>query len=214
MRLGRASWIGAPASADDAPDSWLKVGDDAPLRLVFEDRRRADAKETIRKLSALGLGVEMLSGDRNAAAENVAVALGLADWRAGLSPRDKIERLEQLRAAGKKVAMIGDGLNDAPSLAAAHASLSPGTAADASQAAADFVYQGDGVAPIVEAVRMARAARRRVIENFAFAALYNACAAPLAAMGLVTPLIAAIAMSGSSMIVTLNALRLAGGRRI
>ena len=213
IRLGRASWIGAPASADDATETWLKVGDAAPLRLVFEDRLRADAKETIRKLSALGLGVEMLSGDRNAAAEKIAAALGLAGWRAELSPRDKIEHLEQLRAAGKKVAMVGDGLNDAPSLAAAHASLSPGTAADASQAAADFVYQGDGVAPLVEAVRMARAARRRVIENFAFAALYNACAAPLAAMGLVTPLIAAIAMSGSSMIVTLNALRLAGGRR-
>jgi Cu2+-exporting ATPase len=155
----------------------------------------------------------MLSGDRETAARKAASDLGVATWRAGLSPKDKIAHLEQLRAEGRKVAMVGDGLNDAPSLAAAHASLSPGTAADASQAAADFVYQGEGVAPIVEAIAVARSTRRRVIENFAFAALYNACAVPLAAMGMVTPLIAAIAMSGSSMIVTLNALRLAGGRR-
>jgi len=110
--------------------------------------------------------------------------------------------------------MVGDGLNDAPSLAGAHASLSPGTAADASQAAADFVYQGSGLHPIVDAVSFSCSARRRVVENFAFAAAYNACAVPLAAFGLVTPLIAAIAMSGSSMIVTLNALRIgAGGAR-
>lgn len=155
----------------------------------------------------------MLSGDRQAATAKVASDLGVANWRAQLSPRGKIDHLERLRADGRIIAMVGDGLNDAPSLAGAHASLSPGTAADATQAAADFVYQGDGVLPIIEAVIVSRASRRRVLENFVFAAAYNALAMPLAAMGLVTPLIAAVAMSGSSMIVTLNALRLAGGRR-
>lgn len=213
VRLGRAKWVGAPAVDDTSQEAWIRIGDAAPRRLRFEDRQRTDAHETVRRLEGLGLDVEMLSGDREAAAAKVASGLGVTSWRAGLSPREKIDHLDQLRAEGRKIAMVGDGLNDAPSLAGAHASLSPGTAADASQAAADFVYQGDGVAPIVEAIKVARASRQRVIENFAFAALYNACAMPLAAMGLVTPLIAAIAMSGSSMIVTLNALRLAGGRR-
>lgn len=213
VRLGRAAWVGAPAAKDASQEAWIRIGVAEPIRFLFEDRRRTDAHETVRRLEDLGLDVEMLSGDRDAAAAKIASGLGVTSWRASLSPKEKIDHLDQLRAEGRKIAMVGDGLNDAPSLAGAHASLSPGTAADASQAAADFVYQGDGVAPIVEAIKIARAARRRVIENFAFAALYNACAMPLAAMGLVTPLIAAIAMSGSSMIVTLNALRLAGGRQ-
>ncbi len=198
-KFGRAAFVGAAEADDAAQEAWLKLGDAAPIRFRFEDRLRADAAETIRRLNDLGLEVEMLSGDRAPAAKKVADALGLKHWRAGLSPKEKTERLDALREAGGKIAMVGDGLNDAPSLAGAHASLSPGTAADASQAAADFVYQGEGLSPIVEAVTVSRSARRRVIENFAFAALYNALAVPLAAMGLVTPLIAAVAMSGSSM---------------
>ena len=214
-RLGRAAWVGAPEdNGDDAQETWLKLGDAAPVRFRFEDRLREDARETVEKLEKLGLEVEMLSGDRKAAAASIAERLGIRAWRAELQPQDKIARLDALKEKGVRVAMVGDGLNDAPSLAGAHASFSPGTAADASQAAADYVYQGDGLAPIAETVVVARAARRRMIENFAFAALYNACAVPLAALGHVTPLIAAVAMSGSSIIVTLNALRLsAGGRR-
>ncbi|MEK7265507.1 MAG: heavy metal translocating P-type ATPase [Pseudomonadota bacterium] len=213
IRLGRAAWVGAPSADDASQESWIRIGDAAPIRFQFEDRQRSDAADAIRRLEGLGLKVEMLSGDREAAAAKVASSLGIETWRAELSPHGKIEQLERLRAEGRIIAMVGDGLNDAPSLACAHASLSPGTAADATQAAADFVYQGESVSPIVEAVIVSRASRRRVIENFAFAAAYNALAMPLAAMGLVTPLIAALAMSGSSMIVTLNALRLAGGRR-
>jgi len=213
IRLGRAAFVRAPFADDPSQECWIRIGDNAPVRFRFEDRLRGDAAETIRRLESLGLTIEMLSGDREVAASKVASDLGIGNWRAGLSPQAKIQRLEKLRAEGRKIAMVGDGLNDAPSLAGAHASLSPGTAADASQAAADFVYQGEGVAPIIEAVIVSRAARQRVVENFVFAAAYNALAMPLAALGLVTPLIAAIAMSGSSMIVTLNALRLAGGRR-
>ncbi|MCB2096142.1 MAG: cadmium-translocating P-type ATPase [Parvularculaceae bacterium] len=214
VKLGRAAFVGAARSEDDVQESWLKIGDQAPIRLEFEDRVRRDAADTIMQLRQLGLGVQMLSGDRAPAAQKAAALLGIDDWRAEVTPKDKTAHLEALRLEGKRVGMVGDGLNDAPSLAGAHASLSPGTAADASQAAADFVYQGSGLHPIVDAVSFSCSARRRVVENFAFAAAYNACAVPLAAFGLVTPLIAAIAMSGSSMIVTLNALRIgAGGAR-
>jgi Cu2+-exporting ATPase len=104
--------------------------------------------------------------------------------------------------------MVGDGLNDAPALAAAYVSASPGTALEASQAAADFVLQGEDLEPLLEAIDVAKAAQARALENLRFSALYNVIAAPLAAAGFLTPLIAALAMSGSSLIVTLNALRL------
>lgn len=214
-RLGRGDWVGATAPTDNATSTevWFQHGQAKPIRFIFEDTLRNDANDVIGALADRNLKSEMLSGDRKGAARRVADKLELDEWRGELSPQDKIARLEALSSEGVKVAMVGDGLNDAPSLARAHASLSPGTAADASQAAADFVYQGDSLAPIIEAVDVSRKARRRVLENFAFAAAYNACAVPLAALGHVTPLIAAIAMSGSSMIVTLNALRLASRRQ-
>lgn len=214
-RLGRAAWLGAADAEGETPETWFKRGDAPPVRFVFDDQLRRDARETVDALKARGLSVLMLSGDRDRPAARIAAQLGGVDWHAPLKPQQKTDYIARLAAAGAKVAMVGDGLNDAPSLAAAHASLSPGGAADASQAAADFVYQGDRLAPVVAAFDTARRAKRRVLENFAFAALYNACAVPLAAFGLVTPLIAALAMSGSSVIVTLNALRLAGpaGRR-
>lgn len=216
-RFGQAAWVGAASAAGDddlgASEAWFRLGDGDPVRFSFEDGLRADAAETISTLKERGLVVELLSGDREAAARRVAETLGVHDWRAEVSPQEKIARLETLKQSGLKAAMVGDGLNDTPALAGAHVSLSPGAAADASQAAADFVYQGESIAPIVEALDVSRSARRRVLENFAFAALYNLCAVPLAAFGFVTPLIAAIAMSGSSMIVTLNALRLSARKK-
>ncbi|HXZ68667.1 MAG TPA: HAD-IC family P-type ATPase, partial [Alphaproteobacteria bacterium] len=146
--------------------------------------------------------------------KHVAAELGIAEWRARQTPMEKTAYLADLEKEGRRVLMIGDGLNDAPSLAGAFVSMSPGTAADAAQAAADFVFQGERLGPIVEALRVARRARSRVFENFLFAAVYNMCAIPLAVLGLVTPFIAAIAMSSSSLIVTLNALRLAGGTKV
>jgi len=213
LRLGSADWVGAPVTNDVSLETWFCRGDSAPVRLQFEDAPHKDAWRVVEELTARGVPSELLSGDREPSVMTVAKSLGLATYRAGVSPHEKAARLSELSVAGVKAAMVGDGLNDAPSLAHAHVSLSPGTAADASQAAADFVYLGQGLSPIVEALDVSRKARRRVIENFAFAAFYNACAIPLAVFGFVTPLIAALAMSGSSTVVTLNALRLADWRR-
>jgi P-type Cu2+ transporter len=210
MRLGRAAWVGV-ADEGGATHLWFKKGTAAPVCFAFDDRVKADAASTVAALSARGLSVEMLSGDRNAPAQAVAREAGIATWRALSDPKQKTERLEALRAQGHKALMVGDGLNDAAALALAHVSISPASAAQASQAAADMVLQGDGLASIAEAIDVARAARRLVFQNFAFAAAYNALAVPLAAAGLVTPLIAAVAMSASSLIVMLNALRLARG---
>jgi Cu2+-exporting ATPase len=206
-RLGRAEWVGATAQAGEASEAWYRRVGAPPARFLFDDEWRADARATVDALKRRGYAVLMLTGDVEAPAKRIADALGIG-YAARLTPAGKIERLKSLAANGARIAMIGDGLNDAPALAAAHASMSPGTAADASQAASDFVYQGERLAPILEAIDVACKARRRMLENFAFAALYNLFAAPLAAFGFVTPLVAALAMSGSSIIVTLNALRL------
>ncbi len=210
LRLGRAAWAGT-IDAGEATHLWFRKGNAEPVCFMFEDRLKSDAATAVAALRTRGLEVEMLSGDRDAPAEAIAHAAGITAWRALNDPKQKTERLEALRASGHKALMVGDGLNDAAALASAHVSISPASAAQASQAAADMVLQGDALAPIAEAVDVARAARRLVFQNFAFSAAYNALAVPLAAAGLVTPLIAAIAMSASSLIVMLNALRLSRG---
>jgi Cu2+-exporting ATPase len=173
---------------------------------------RPDVVEVVRSLRDRGLDLCILSGDRAESVAPVAKALGIESWQAGLKPADKIARIEEWKAHGCRVAMIGDGLNDAPSLAAAHLSLSPISAADLTQAQADAVFLGEKLKPVLDAITIARRARSRMTENLGLAMIYNAIAVPVAIAGAVTPLIAALAMSASSLIVTLNALR-AGGRR-
>ncbi len=210
MRIGRRTFA-APQCADandGAAELWFASGDAPPVRFAFTDALRADAAQTIAALRQRGIAVELISGDRPVAVEAAAREAGIEHWVASASPSDKTARLAALRAAGKKVLMVGDGLNDAAALAAAHASASPGTALEASQAASDLVLQGAALMPLVEAIDVAKMARARALENLRFSALYNVIAAPLAAAGLLTPLIAALAMSGSSLVVTLNALRL------
>jgi Cu2+-exporting ATPase len=140
-----------------------------------------------------------------------AAALGIDAWRAEIDPIGKGRRLVELQAAGHRVLMVGDGINDAPALATAFVSLSPASAADLSQAAADAVFQGDRLAPVLELISIARQSQRIACQNLAVALLYNALAVPAAIAGLVTPLIAAVAMSSSSLLVIGNALRLARG---
>jgi Cu2+-exporting ATPase len=208
-RLGSAEWVGIADGPGDAPATlWFRRGTDAPIPFQFADALRADAESVVATLRNAGYAVELLSGDRPQAVAAAANAAGIDTWRAGVRPDGKIARLHALSAAGRKVLMIGDGLNDAPALAAGHASLSPASAADISQTAADAVFQGDLLGPILETMAVARRARAMSLQNFAIALSYNALCVPLAMAGYVTPLIAALAMSASSIAVTGNALRL------
>lgn len=168
---------------------------------------RPGAAETVRAMTQLGLDILILSGDRAKAVEPVSVALGVSQWRAGLTPADKVAVIETLKHEGSKVLMVGDGLNDAPSLAAASVSMSPISAADLSQAQADAVFLGQSLAPVLSTIRAARRARAIMRQNLWLAIVYNTIAVPVAMAGLITPLIAAAAMSGSSILVTLNAMR-------
>jgi Cu2+-exporting ATPase len=181
---------------------------------AIEQSVRADAAAAIATLRAMNLDLQILSGDRPGAVAPVAWSLGIDNWRGGLKPADKVAALDALRAEGRRVLMVGDGINDAPSLAAAYVSMSPITAADLSQAQADAVFTGEKLAPIAEAVSTARRARVLMRQNLWLAVIYNLIAVPIAIAGLVTPLIAAAAMSGSSILVTLNALRLPGDGRV
>ena len=180
--------------------------------IEIAQRLRPDAVEVVRSLRERGLDLCILSGDRAGSVAPVAKALGIEGWQAELKPADKIARIEEWKAHGCRVAMVGDGLNDAPSLAAAHVSLSPISAADLTQAHADAVFLGEQLKPVLDAITVASRARSLMTENLGLAMIYNAIAVPVAIAGAVTPLIAALAMSGSSLLVTLNALR-AGGRR-
>jgi Cu2+-exporting ATPase len=177
---------------------------------AIQQALRSDAAETVRGLKALGLDVEILSGDRPSPVAEAARSLGVETFHAGMTPADKIHHLKALAAKGHKVLMVGDGLNDAPALAAAHVSLSPVTAVHLTQAAADAVFLGSKLAPVLAAVGLSRRARGLMIQNLWLAVVYNAIAVPLAIAGYATPLVAALAMSGSSVIVTLNALRAQG----
>jgi Cu2+-exporting ATPase len=207
-RLGAAAWCGVDAALGESAPVWYRAGDGTKVGFNFEDRLRPDAGEVVGRLQNAGYAAELLSGDRAAAVECAAAGSAIRNWKAGQLPADKIARLEELKTQGRKVLMVGDGLNDAPALAAAHASLSPASAADISQTAADAVVQGDRLAPVLETLAVACAARRMAFQNFAIALGYNCVFVPLAVVGLVTPLIAAIAMSASSIAVTANAVRL------
>ena len=189
----------------------LRIGG-AAQTITFTDPLRADAAATLAALRAEGITASILSGDRAAPVAAAAQALGL-EAQAEASPQAKLAALEALKSAGHRPLMVGDGLNDGPALAAAHASIAPGTASDASQQAADAVFIGEALMPVALAVRVARKTMRIVRENFAFSIAYNLLAVPLALTGLVTPLIAAIAMSVSSLVVVANSLRLAGAAK-
>jgi P-type Cu2+ transporter len=211
--LGRPSYCDAESAAAVVatvhPDASLMAFCNGERTVIFaiQQALRSDAGETIERLKALGLNIEILSGDRGTAVANAARALGIATFSANLAPADKIRRIERLKAEGRKVLMVGDGLNDAPALAAAYASVSPVTAVHLTQTAADAVFLGSRLAPVLDAVAVSRKARSLMVQNLWLAVIYNAVAVPLAIAGYATPLVAALAMSGSSLIVTLNALR-------
>ena len=210
IRLGSQRWCGVEREKDDqtGPELWLATPDGRRVRFSFEDAPRQDSAGVVAALEDRGLGTALLSGDRPMTVGDVAKQLGIERWQAGCTPADKVERLERLADEGERVLMVGDGLNDAAALAAAHVSLSPASAIDISQAAADAVFQGERLAPVTEVLGTARRASRLVRQNLALALGYNLITIPLAVAGMVTPLIAAVCMSASSLIVVGNALRL------
>ena len=207
-RLGSAEWAGATQECDTVARLYYRDAAGNISTFTFADDLRDDADQTVSRLLAAGLDVQLLSGDRPGPVREIAGKAGIADWMAGCKPDEKVEHLARLRDAGKKTLMAGDGLNDSPALTAAQASMSPSTAADIAQTAADVIVLGRSLAPVADTLIVAKAAKRLAMENFALAITYNAIFVPLAMAGLVTPLIAAVAMSLSSITVTANALRL------
>jgi Cu2+-exporting ATPase len=209
IRLGSRVWCGLEGACDgDGPELWLARPDRPPVRFAFRDQLRSDAAAVVAQLKRRGLQVELLSGDRAPVVAGVAQRVGIARWRAGCTPADKAGRLERLAAEGRRVLMVGDGLNDAPALAGAYVSASPSSAADVSQTAADAVFQGERLGPVVELLDVARKTDRLIRQNVALALIYNLITVPIAIVGLVTPLVAALCMSASSLLVVGNALRL------
>ncbi|MFN3687225.1 heavy metal translocating P-type ATPase [Salinarimonas sp.] len=217
LRLGSPAFCGAEIEAaialaedPDATAIAIRRGDRVAV-VTLRQTLKVDAAETVAALKAQGLHVMIVSGDRAGPVARAASAVGIADWHAGAKPADKTAIIEALKAQGRHVLMVGDGLNDAPALAAAHASLSPISASHIAQTCADAIVLGERLAPVSEAVRLSRRALRIMRENLWISTIYNLIAVPIAVAGFVTPLIAALAMSGSSVIVTVNALRAQGG---
>ncbi|WP_048649291.1 cation-translocating P-type ATPase [Nitratireductor soli] len=209
-RLGRAKWaLQDTCAAGTALSGTVLVQNGRTLaEFRFEDQLRPGAAPALLHLGEQGIGMEIMSGDSQAQVDAVADRLGIAARAAGVLPGEKLARMEALAAAGRKVLMVGDGLNDAPALAAAHVSMAPATAADIGRNAADFVFLRDNLLAVPLARDIALRAGRLIRQNFALAVGYNLLAVPIAVSGHVTPLVAAVAMSLSSLIVIGNALRL------
>ncbi|WP_372573343.1 heavy metal translocating P-type ATPase [Ruegeria jejuensis] len=206
VRLGRAAWVAAEPGAQTA--AWLAVGTETPRAFLFHDALRPGAAEAVTALQQAGKDVRLISGDTRPAVEALADRLGINTWQAEALPADKALRVRDLTDQGHKVLMVGDGLNDTAALAAAHVSISPASALDAARVASDIVLLGHDLSPLADACATAVKATRRIRENFRIATVYNVIAVPLAVAGFATPLIAALAMSASSITVSLNALRL------
>lgn len=205
VRLGRADWVGAPPL--DVTATYLRIGEETHA-FGFEDRIRPGAEAAIAAFKSQGKALYLISGDTLGAVESLARRLGIDHWTAAALPDDKLSLVKDLAEQGRHVLMLGDGLNDTAALAAAYVSVSPASALDAARVASDIVLLGQNMAPIADALRIASQARRRIVENFLISGGYNIVAVPLALVGLATPLAAALAMSLSSITVTLNALRL------
>lgn len=208
-RLGRPGWAGP---AGDNASIVFRIDGHPAWSIGVADQPRADAAAAVMLLAAQGLAPEILSGDTAGVVDALVARLAIPG-HARLTPQDKYAMVRASEDAGHRVLMVGDGINDGPALKAAFVSMAPATASDVGQMAADLVFLGDRLAPVPIAVSAARRTMRIVAQNFALAIGYNLLAVPLAIAGLVTPLIAALAMSGSSLIVVANAMRLRNAAR-
>jgi P-type Cu2+ transporter len=204
-RLGRAVWVGAEGVPETA--TYLRIGDAAPMALRFADSLRPGADQAVEELRAMGKRLILISGDADAAVRAFAARLGIDEVISEALPEDKARRVAELAGEGRKVLMVGDGLNDTAALAAAHVSISPASALDAARVASDIVLMNRDLGALGDAARTAVKARARIRENFRISGAYNIVAVPIALLGFATPLAAALAMSLSSVTVSLNALR-------
>ncbi|KQR69381.1 cation-translocating P-type ATPase [Rhizobium sp. Leaf341] len=210
-RLGKASWV-SPEGHSEASGTVLGRDGVVAARFAFSDKLRSGASRAVQGLREQGVTPEILSGDTSASVGMVASSLRIERAASDLLPAEKVRRLQQLAGSGTKTLMVGDGINDAPAMMAAHVSMAPATAADIGRNAADFVFLHESLDAVPHALDVAGQAERLVKQNFALAVGYNVLAVPLAIMGHVTPLLAALAMSGSSILVIANAMRLGVGR--
>ncbi|MCQ4278058.1 cadmium-translocating P-type ATPase [Pseudomonas stutzeri] len=215
LRIGQPDFvaIGYAGAAPEIPGKegqWLLLGDtQGPLAwLVLNDRLRDDAPALLQACRSRGWDTVLLSGDSSPMVGEIAQQLGISDAHGGMTPTDKLTHLQRLQADGRRVLMIGDGVNDAPVLAAADISVAMGSATDLAKTSADAVLLSNRLDSLVQAFSVARRSRRIIIENLTWASLYNGLILPFAAIGWVTPLWAALGMSASSLLVVLNALRL------
>ncbi|MGA4321085.1 heavy metal translocating P-type ATPase [Ectopseudomonas hydrolytica] len=215
LRIGEATFVCA-LSGQAVPSiagehgQWLLLGDEqGPLAwFVLDDRLRDDAAQLIAAARARGWNIHLLSGDSSPMVGEVARQLGIEDARGGLTPDAKLAVLKQLHGEGRRVLMLGDGVNDVPVLAAADISVAMGSASDLAKTSADAVLLSNRLGSLVDGLKLAKRTRRIIIENLAWATLYNGLVLPFAALGWITPIWAAVGMSLSSLLVVLNALRL------
>jgi len=211
-RLGRLDFVAGDCSAvrhdEDTTNVYLGTDGRVVARFDLDDALRPDAAATLQQLRQLGLTLALVSGDNPKPVRRVAASLGIADDHAGCTPEDKLEIIRAAQRSGEVVVMVGDGINDAPVLAGADASVAPVHGALLAQTSADVVLLGDSLSPVATAIVLARRTMKIVKQNLIWAIVYNATALPLAALGYVPPWAAAIGMSASSLIVVLNALRL------
>ena len=209
FRLGSPKWALA-GNRSSVPCDVTALSRDGELLEVFRfrDRIRPRASEAIATLRRMGLSVEMISGDAFLPVQQVAISLGIDRFISGAKPAEKVAHLTTLAEGGHRALMVGDGLNDAPALSTAHVSMAPASASHIGRNAASFVFLRPTLDAVPHAIAVARRAQSLVRQNLAFAVIYNAAAIPFAALGYVTPLTAALAMSGSSLLVVANSLRI------
>ncbi|MEJ5082922.1 MULTISPECIES: cation-translocating P-type ATPase [unclassified Ochrobactrum] len=214
-RLGKREWAdrNTNAALSDGPETCLSINGMLVETFRFEDQPREDAAAAIGTLKRNGLKLEIISGDKLPAVKKLAAYLGVDQYRGEVLPADKSELVQGLAADGRKVLMVGDGLNDAPALVAAHVSMAPATAADIGRNAADFVFLRESLSAVPLAFAVSKEAGRLISQNFALSIGYNIIAVPIAIFGYVTPLVAALSMSLSSIVVVSNAMRLRAGKQ-
>ncbi|MGH1456822.1 MAG: heavy metal translocating P-type ATPase [Alphaproteobacteria bacterium] len=209
IKLGSRSFCGdenAPPS--DKIELWLDDGSGHLTCFYFQDVLRPDSPEVISQFKKADIRPILVSGDRDVIVQDIANQTRIDGTYAQQTPPQKFNILTELKSNGHRILMVGDGLNDAPVLAGADVSIAPGTAIDMAQNAADIIFMGDNFKPVYDVYETARMTQKLVRQNFALAILYNIIAIPLALSGAVTPLIAALAMSGSSLLVVANSFRL------